>query len=214
MYLDDPKIIPHLAQNTHFLILITDKGLDKSYITFKNAIPIPLSEKGTHDIETVRQLETLTRTKQSAAQTFIIEQADQLTLPAQNAFLKLLEEPNDNISFVFLSASPQSFLPTVLSRAKIFYLRSPDSTPPNPAILAQARTLVSGHKKDLLPLANTLSKDRPRALKITQTAISELYRSQLTKPTPTFLAKLEKLLALEKALKNNGHIKLHIANMI
>jgi len=214
MYLDNPKIIPHLAQNAHFSIFITDTNLDQSYITFKNAIPIPPSEKNTHDIETVRQLETLTRTKQTAHQTFIIQEADQLTLPAQNAFLKLLEEPNDNISFVFLSSSPQSFLPTVLSRAKVFYLRSPDPTPPNPTVLAQARTLVSGRKADILPLATTLSKDRPRALKITQTAISELYRSQLTKPTPTFLAKLEKLLALEKALKNNGHIKLHIANMI
>jgi len=214
MYLSDPKSIPHLAQNTHFSVIITDTELDKNYITFANAIPIPLGEKGTHDIETVRNLEALTRTKQTAHQTFIIEQADQLTLPAQNAFLKLLEEPNDNISFVFLATSPQPLLPTVLSRAKIFYLSSPDPTPLSSATLAQARTLVAGHKKDLLSLANTLAKDRPRALGVVRAAISELYRSQLTHPTPTFLKKLDRLLALEAALKANGHIKLHIVNMI
>jgi DNA polymerase-3 subunit delta' len=41
-----------------------------------------------------------------------------MTHQAQNAFLKLLEEPNDNIYFILISNSISKLLPTILSRVK------------------------------------------------------------------------------------------------
>jgi DNA polymerase-3 subunit delta' len=41
-----------------------------------------------------------------------------MTHQAQNAFLKLLEEPNDNVHFILVSSSTSKLLPTILSRVK------------------------------------------------------------------------------------------------
>jgi len=46
----------------------------------------------------------------------IIRQAEKLTLPAQHAFLKTLEEPPAGSQIFLVTAHPDSLLPTVLSR--------------------------------------------------------------------------------------------------
>ena len=52
----------------------------------------------------------------------IIEEADRLTLPAQHAFLKTLEEPGDNILIVLTSADTSGLLTTIRSRCRIIRL--------------------------------------------------------------------------------------------
>jgi len=54
----------------------------------------------------------------------LIHEAEKLTLPAQNALLKTLEEPPAN-SLIFLTAPQTSFLlPTVVSRCQIIRLKT------------------------------------------------------------------------------------------
>lgn len=213
MYLSDPSLIPAIAGGTHFSIFITEVELPKSACTFSGAIPIHPSDKSTHDIETIRSIESLARAKQSTRQTFVVYEAHKLTLAASNAFLKLLEEPGDNISFVFVASDLSAFPQTILSRAKVYHLRSREAPTPDPATLAQARTLVAGRQADLISLATTLAKDRSHAIAVTETAITELHRSQLQRPSPQFLARLDKLLSLHASLENNGHVKLNIVDM-
>ncbi len=50
---------------------------------------------------------------------FIVEQADKMTIPAQNAFLKTLEEPSGFSVFLLLAENLDAFLPTVLSRCVV-----------------------------------------------------------------------------------------------
>lgn len=52
----------------------------------------------------------------SARKVFVIHRAECLNPAAQNAFLKLLEEPPKAVSFLLLSGSPDQLLPTILSR--------------------------------------------------------------------------------------------------
>lgn len=47
---------------------------------------------------------------------FIIENADNMTKEAQNAFLKTLEEPPMYSIFLLMARNPEKFLPTILSR--------------------------------------------------------------------------------------------------
>ncbi len=47
---------------------------------------------------------------------FIIDEAHQLTTAAQNAFLKTLEEPNNNTKFLLATTEPHKLLDTVKSR--------------------------------------------------------------------------------------------------
>lgn len=75
-------------------------------------------EKGVLGVEVMRRLYDSTKTKSSDKQIYILNHAEKMTLQAQNAFLKLLEEPNDNVFFILLSYSTSKLLPTILSRVE------------------------------------------------------------------------------------------------
>ena len=53
----------------------------------------------------------------------IIDDAGKMTVDAQDAFLKTLEEPPENTIFVLLVENHHSLLPTVLSRCQVFQLK-------------------------------------------------------------------------------------------
>lgn len=73
-------------------------------------------EKGTIPIEIIRELYKYTRAKQSGRQVIIIEGADGMSMEAENAFLKLLEEPRAGLTFILAALQLESLLPTILSR--------------------------------------------------------------------------------------------------
>ena len=74
-------------------------------------------EKGTITVKSIRQLYTQTRTKTNG-RIIIIDYAERMGAAAQNAFLKLLEEPTPHAHFILLSHQPRHLLPTVLSRVQ------------------------------------------------------------------------------------------------
>ncbi|MDN5274494.1 MAG: hypothetical protein JWP06_395 [Candidatus Saccharibacteria bacterium] len=76
------------------------------------------NENGTISVEMIRQLYEQTRAKYVSRQVIIIDDADRMSRGAQNAFLKLLEEPGSQIYFVLTSHSPQDLLPTIRSRTQ------------------------------------------------------------------------------------------------
>lgn len=54
---------------------------------------------------------------------FIVENADTMTIQAQNALLKTIEEPPEYGLFILLSNNYTNFLPTILSRCVMFRLK-------------------------------------------------------------------------------------------
>ncbi len=50
---------------------------------------------------------------------YIIDEADKMTVQAQNAFLKILEEPITNVIYFLLCENSQMLLPTIISRAPV-----------------------------------------------------------------------------------------------
>lgn len=80
-------------------------------------------EKGTITIQSIRRLYDLTRTVQPKGRIVIIDYAERMATPAQNAFLKLLEEPSEGTRFILLAHQPDLLLPTILSRSQRVDLR-------------------------------------------------------------------------------------------
>ncbi|MEI6053813.1 MAG: AAA family ATPase [Candidatus Saccharibacteria bacterium] len=81
-------------------------------------------EKGNITVDIMRQVLSDTRTKSSKDQIIIIDYAERMTQQAQNAFLKLLEEPNQGTYFILVSNSSSKLLPTILSRVKKIAIRT------------------------------------------------------------------------------------------
>lgn len=83
-------------------------------------------------IEAVRQLEKFLSHKpyQNDQKIVVIPQADQLTLPAQNALLKTLEEPPAHSLIILVSPHQNRLLPTIISRCEIHQLVADSSLAP------------------------------------------------------------------------------------
>ncbi|MFZ3009598.1 MAG: AAA family ATPase [Candidatus Microsaccharimonas sp.] len=81
-------------------------------------------EKGSISIEMIRRLYEWTKTTELKHRVIIINYAEKMGIPAQNAFLKLLEEPSVNTHFILVANDPSKLLPTIHSRAQTFELRS------------------------------------------------------------------------------------------
>lgn len=78
---------------------------------------------GIISVDIIRRLYQETSTKNLQERIFIIDYAERMTHQAQNAFLKLLEEPGNNIHFILLSHTTSNVLPTILSRVKHINLK-------------------------------------------------------------------------------------------
>ncbi len=74
-------------------------------------------------IEEVRQIITFLSKKPllSPFNVVVIHEAEKLTLPAQQAILKTLEEPPGNSQIYLVTTEPESLLPTILSRVRVSY---------------------------------------------------------------------------------------------
>lgn len=60
---------------------------------------------------------------ESSRKVYIVEDAHAMTVQAQNAFLKTLEEPPFFATIILLAEKPNELLPTILSRCQIFRMQ-------------------------------------------------------------------------------------------
>lgn len=75
--------------------------------------------EGSVVIDDIRALYEQTRTRQSERHVYIIDTGlKSMTQGAQNAFLKLLEEPRDGVHFIIATHQVDQLLPTILSRVQ------------------------------------------------------------------------------------------------
>lgn len=91
-------------------------------------------EKGTITVQSIRRLYDSTKTIEPKGRIVIIDYAERMGIPAQNAFLKLLEEPPQGTRFILLSHAAEQLLPTIRSRATTIEIR--------PVTLQQSQTLL------------------------------------------------------------------------
>lgn len=116
---------------------------------------------GTIGIEAIRNLYDLTRTKAESKQIIIIDDAERMSHGAQNAFLKLLEEPNQSTHFILTSHSAGTLLPTVRSRVQEYFIQ-PITTDQSRQLLASLAITDSTKQSQLLFLAEGLPAELTR----------------------------------------------------
>lgn len=76
-------------------------------------------EKGVITVDVIRRLYGTTKTIETGTRLIVIDYAERMGIQAQNAFLKLLEEPGSNTHFILLTHVVSTLLPTIRSRVQI-----------------------------------------------------------------------------------------------
>lgn len=151
-------------------------------------------EKNTISIDRVRELYQQTRSKRGK-RVIIIKDVDRMTIAAQNAFLKLLEEPNEGLSFLLTSHAPTKLLSTVLSRVQHL----------------SAQPITSQQSEKLLDTLNITDKSRRmQLLFIAKGLPAELTR--LSEDEDYFTTKAQVVRDARELLQANDYEKLLLIN--
>jgi len=222
MFFDSIAELPDLAKKTNFAIFAISPAEAETILkkTFKaNVLFLSPDEKTNKiSVDMIRDFTALTSTRETTDRFFVIMNAEVLNQHAQNALLKNLEEPKPHHHFILVTKTPSALLPTILSRAQVYYFKDTDSiTRPiasDEKIKTLAKQLITADTKGLISLANDLSKKKDNArdfsLNVVGTAIEITYKSYFATNQEKYLKKLPNLLSLYDNLQKNGHVKLHI----
>lgn len=124
--------------------------------------PRPENKSKTYSIEQMRNIikDSYIRPNEANAKVYVLEEADnRLTDIAQNSFLKLLEEPPQNVYFILLCENAQKLLVTILSRCTVVRLKNEVKISEKALEYAEkiVRGIISSREYDLLLALNMLS---------------------------------------------------------
>lgn len=129
------------SMNTEPIIIEPKKSLNGQMIID--------SKEGNVIIEDIRQLYEQTRTRIPGSSVYVLDTGERfMTVAAQNAFLKLLEEPRDGLHFIIATHQVDQLLPTILSRSQKISLL-PVSDEQTHAVVEQLPSLDSAKKARL-----------------------------------------------------------------
>lgn len=122
----------------------------------------PENKSKTYSIKQMRSIakDAYIRPNEANAKVYIFEDADnRLTDIAQNSFLKLLEEPPQNVYFILICESAQKLLVTILSRCTVVRLKNEVSIGEKPLEFAEkiVKGIISSREYDLLLALNVLA---------------------------------------------------------
>ena len=190
-----------------YLIIGTDANQTDQKITElvdvarAKALPFEIQK-----IEDVREFSKLARLSLSDKTAVIIKHFDAATHEAQNAFLKSLEEPQENITFILTCRGERGVLPTIASRCQNIFLK--------PELDKKANKIFSEFAT--LPVTQKLSyvdkiKDRGEAIEFVTSLFPGAHR-RFTKlaSNPTSIIITERTL---RRLRANGNTSLQLANL-
>lgn len=118
-------------------------------------------EKGTISVDIIRRLYAATKTVESGKRIIIIDYAERMGAQAQNAFLKLLEEPGKNTYFMLLTHEPGRLLPTIRSRTQQLDVR-PVTKEQSEEVLDGLKVFDAKKRSQLLFMASGLPAELHR----------------------------------------------------
>jgi len=100
----------------------TEQEIDKTIDKIASTLKADSYEFQINKISDVRELAAFTKLKVNGPTCIIIKRVEAASVPAMNAFLKNLEEPQEYINYILTASSTQQVLPIIVSRCQIISL--------------------------------------------------------------------------------------------
>lgn len=165
-------------------------------------------------IDDVRVLNNLTRLSFSEPTLIVCENIHEAGEEALNAFLKNLEEPQENVYFALTTTSARKVLPTIVSRCqiiKITNLRSQGADKTGDEI-ENFFKMSTGEKLAYIDKI----KDRKIAIEFAENMVNFMHRSLHKKELKYNISLADIRLAIKtlSRLKANGNVNLQLSNFV
>ena len=191
---------PKEEQIKHFLAQEQEK--DKAIIIFVSP------KKKLYSIDDIRDIQKEIFFFDKKRKIYFFRDFHRSSIEAQNAFLKILEEPPERIQFILTTESLYALLPTIVSRAKVVNLEKIWS---NKDELSQPNRFPI--KKILMAGQLVEVKDKEEALKFIEELIS-IFKINLTNKPAYFLIIKEAITVRNLILNNNLNWQLGIDHLL
>ncbi len=154
-------------------------------------------------IEDVRELKKLVKFSFAEKTAIVIKNIDEITPEAANAFLKNLEEPNQNVIYVLTANNLSNVLPTIVSRCEIVKVLSTEIQ-----LRHKYKVLSTGiNYKDALNI-----KDRDEAIKFVENYL--IYLESILALNPQLTTACQDCLITTRNLKANGNVSLQLTDFV
>lgn len=103
-------------------------------------------------VEQIRALSTdaLILPNEAERKVYVIPEAEYMNVPAQNALLKLLEEPPKHVAFILCAASRENLLETIISRCERHTINEDEPVPESELASEFIRAVSTGKPEDLI----------------------------------------------------------------
>jgi len=163
-------------------------------------------------IADTRELRKITKLSFNSPTAILINNIDLATEEAVNAFLKSLEEPQENISYILTANSLAAVLPTIVSRCQVIKIANSEKRIAYSGNAEKFLELTTGEKLALIDKI----KDRREAQVFVQNLIEVSHFNLLNsvKNRSKTAMNLEILIKTLNNLKLNGNVGLQLANMV
>lgn len=164
-------------------------------------------------IEDVRNLNNLIRLSFEEPTLIVSANIHEAGEEALNAFLKNLEEPQDNIYFALTAPSIRKVLPTIVSRCQIIKsANNPITQLDNNKETEKFLKMTTGEKLNYI----SLIKDREKAMDLAENTVYLLH-SQLHSGVVKYSIAADNIAVAIKTLtrlKGNGNVNLQLTNFV
>ena len=160
-------------------------------------------------IDHVRDLSKTLKLSSKQKRRYLFRDFDKATTEAMNAFLKMLEEPGEGVSYILTASTTANILPTILSRVEIIRTKSKIKIDHALASDFLDKTITERLKK-----IDSIKK-RDEALEFISDLNSSFHKLMLN--TDEAIRKSEILKAGQEAasaIEKNGNINLHLSKFV
>jgi DNA polymerase III delta prime subunit len=198
--------------HAYLIVGKNEKTLEKESKKIVRKFKADLLEFSVSKIDEVRELSRFIKLSFNKPTVFLIKEVDKASIAALNAFLKILEEPQENAKFILTARSEHNILPTIVSRCQVIkesYSRLP---------------IASKNAKKFLkiPLGEKFAhidkiRKREDAISFIENLILYLHQILITTNKYDKLKLAKALRVVQKthaSLKANGNVGLQLTNLL
>lgn len=198
--------------NMHaFLFISQNSDFENEIEKLSKKLHAKIFEYPLQKIEDVRELNKLIRLTLSEPTLVVAKNIQNAGIEALNAFLKNLEEPQENVYFALTATSVRKVLPTVVSRCQIIRLKTQDARL-NDENAEKFMKLTIGEKLAYIDKI----KDRDKATEFAENLVkyvhSQIHSGKGDYPNLSKNAQVSTNALIK--IKANGNISLQLTNLV